>query len=258
MLHFLKGEDADFGLYYVVVHLILKLGTTDAWVRGPSAVFAVASVGAAGWCGVRWRGWSTGLIAAVLLAVNPFWLYSAQEARGYALALFAALLSTTALLGALRRPDRRSLQLYAGATALLLFASLFAILYVAAQAAVVAARRLARRLAPAWLVAVGVAMPLMAWMVLVERGQLSWIRRPAAGALPTVVARVEGGWPALIAVLAAAAWACRRRSAPIGDVWLVTDPEPATTPLPAGWADAALRPSPARRFGRIHVVLWSP
>jgi mannosyltransferase len=391
MLHFLKGEDADFGLYYVVVHLGLKLGTTDAWVRGPSAVFAVASVGAAGWCGARWRGWSTGVVAAVLLAVNPFWLSYAQEARGYALALFAALLSTTALLGALRRPGRRSLQLYAGTTALLLYASLFAFLLVAAQALVVAARGLARRLTPAWLVVGGLAAPLAAWMMLVERGQLSWISRPDVGALPAVVARVQGGWPAVTAVLAAAVWALRRRSAPIGGdgfgavlaagalvpalalwagsqwvpafvdryliaslgagtvlvagavtdlaarrgrviaatalavlvfagvgaelrleaqpfkvqdtraaarliaserrpgdtvyaanglwgaigrylpparggapatvngrVWLVTEPEPPTTPPPAGLADGVLRPSPARHFGRLQVVLWSP
>jgi mannosyltransferase len=391
MLHFLKGEDADFGLYYVVVHLVLKLGTTDAWVRTPSALFAVASVGAAGWCGARWRGWSTGLVAAVLLAVNPFWLYYAQEARGYSLALFAGLLSTTALLGVLRRPGRRSLRLYGAATALLLYASLFTILFAAAQAAVAAVRGFGRRLVPAWVVAIGLATPLMVWMAAVERGQLSWIRRPDVVALPTVVARVAGGWPELVAVVAAAAWAVRRRSAPIagdgfgavlaagalapalalwagsqwvpafvdryliaslgagtvlvaggvtelaarrgrvlaaaalavlvvagvgadqrlearpfkvqdaraaarliasgrrpgdtvyaasglwgaierylppapgngpvagtGRVWLVSDPEPPSTPPPAGLTDAALRPSPAWLFGRLQVVLWSP
>ena len=392
MLHFLKGEDADFGVYYAVVHLWLKLGSSDAWVRGPSALFAVASVGAAGWCGVRWRGWGTGVAAATLLAVNPFWLYYAQEARGYSLALLLALLSTTALIGALRRPDRRRLVLYGALTAALLYASLFAALYVAAQVAVVATRGLGRRLAPAWLVAAACATPLAVWMAAVERGQISWIRRPDVAALPTVVARVEGGWLALVAVLAALGWAATRRSAPFGGdgfavvlaagtilpalalwaasqwvpafvdryliaslgagtvlvagfvtelaarrgracagavlavlvvaglsaqlrlearpfkvedaraaarliasdrlpgdtvyaasglwgalgrylppehggssgppqpgrVWLVTNPEPPATPLPSGLASAALRPSPARRFGQLQVVLWSP
>jgi len=178
LLGMLRQTDANSGLYYLLLHFWLRLGHGQAWDRGLSAVFGIGAVGAAGWCGGRWRGPVAAVGAALLLAVNPFWLYYSQEMRSYSLALLLAVVSTGTLLGALRRPDRPRLAAYWVATTLLIYADLFSILFVASQAAVLFWRGQGRRLLPAWVATAICSAPLNLYMVIVERNQVSWLGRP--------------------------------------------------------------------------------
>ncbi len=79
-------------LYYALLHGWLALGTSDAWLRGFSALASCLVLLLAGiapariWpsSGARW--WTLGL-----LAVSPYQVYFAQEARMYSLATLLAL-----------------------------------------------------------------------------------------------------------------------------------------------------------------------
>ncbi|HEY5153571.1 MAG TPA: glycosyltransferase family 39 protein [Acidimicrobiales bacterium] len=77
-------------LFYLVLHPLAAVGASDAWLRAPSAVAALAAVVVF----VVWqrrRGWE-GLLAAALLAIMPFQLAYGREARMYGLLLlFGAL-----------------------------------------------------------------------------------------------------------------------------------------------------------------------
>ncbi|MEA2409958.1 MAG: mannosyltransferase, partial [Thermoleophilaceae bacterium] len=69
---------------------------------------------------------AAGLVAAALVAVNPFFVWYSQEARSYALLVLMAALSLLFLARALRNPTPRALALWAAAAALALLTHYFA------------------------------------------------------------------------------------------------------------------------------------
>ncbi|MFT4197594.1 MAG: glycosyltransferase family 39 protein [Pseudoxanthomonas sp.] len=78
-------------LYYFLLYGWGRLGGySEAWLRLPSAVFAVAALGLA-WHALRRRFRPTAAnFAAAVAAVSTFWFEQSQNARGYALAMLAA------------------------------------------------------------------------------------------------------------------------------------------------------------------------
>jgi len=204
MIRTLLRIDGQHGLYDLFLHVWLRFGRTEAWVRGLSAFFGVCAVGAAGWCAGRWRGPVAAVSASILLAFNSFWLYYAQEARTYTLALFLAVLSTAALGSALRQPSRSRIFCYGAITTLSLYANLFAVLFVASQALAVAAvrRHRWRALLPAWLGTALATAPLALYVSVYESDQVSWIQRPAFSDLLHAVSRYGEHKAGLVVLLA--------------------------------------------------------
>jgi uncharacterized membrane protein len=109
-------------LYFVLSYLWLKMfPTVNGWVsveaaRGLSALLGVLAVPMTFYLGwLAWRSRLAGHLAALLMALSPFGIYLAQEARHYTLAILwilgslACLVQTTHLLR-----DRRSLPLWLG------------------------------------------------------------------------------------------------------------------------------------------------
>ena len=92
-------------LYYYVLHFwIAAAGTTEFALRYPSALEGAAAV-AVLWAAVRSAGARTALIAALLAALSPFWVYYGQETRMYAQVTLLATVST-ALFMKVRAADR--------------------------------------------------------------------------------------------------------------------------------------------------------
>ncbi|GAB4379028.1 MAG: hypothetical protein Kow00121_32150 [Elainellaceae cyanobacterium] len=94
-------------LYFVLTHLWLKLfPTPDGWVsvwgaRFLSVVFGTLSIPAAFMLGrFAFRSRIVGQIAAALMAVSPFGIYLAQEARHYTLAMLWIMASLVCLIAA--------------------------------------------------------------------------------------------------------------------------------------------------------------
>src|SRR5512146_504375 len=81
------------GLYYTLLRGWMHLGQGEFVVRLLSVLPAVAAIAFVYLLGRRWFSEQTGLIAALLLAVNAFDVRYAQEARGYSLFAFLVVLA---------------------------------------------------------------------------------------------------------------------------------------------------------------------
>lgn len=114
-------------LFYVLAWVWAKLfGHGEAGLRSLSALFGTLTVPVAWRAGRELFSPVAGLIAAALVAVNPFFVWYSQEARSYALLVLMAALTLLFLARALRDPTPRALALWAAAAALALLTHYFA------------------------------------------------------------------------------------------------------------------------------------
>jgi mannosyltransferase len=115
MLSGVSNTESTPPLYYVLAWLWSKLfGTNEAGLRSLSALFGTIAVP------VVWRAareWFSsaraGLIAAALVALNPFFVWYSQEGRSYSLLVLMAALSLLFLGRALRERTARAFALWA-------------------------------------------------------------------------------------------------------------------------------------------------
>ena len=101
-------------LYYFLLMGWMRLGSSDAWLRSLSVIFAILSVFLIYRLGRRLSGEAEGLIAALLLTVSPLFINHAQEIRMYVVSLCLGLAGTLFLTDALltertQRPSQRAL-----------------------------------------------------------------------------------------------------------------------------------------------------
>lgn len=89
-------------LFYVLLSIWMRFGSSDAWLRSLSVVFAIISVFLIYRIGRRMLGENEGLIAATLLMTSPYFISHAQQVRMYdmsvCLGLAGALFLANALL----------------------------------------------------------------------------------------------------------------------------------------------------------------
>ncbi len=105
----LMTESTHPPVYFVLAHLWLKLFPTDGglvslWaVRALSALLGVAAIPALfGFSWLAFRSWLVSQIAAALMAISPFGIYLAQEARQYTLVTLLLIASLSCLVVAVR------------------------------------------------------------------------------------------------------------------------------------------------------------
>jgi uncharacterized membrane protein len=98
---------------------IRLFGDGELALRLPAALCGIAGVPAVYWLGKVTAGRPAALIAAALLAVSPFAIAYAQEARSYTLLMLTATLFTGAAYQLVAAPQSRSLAMIASGVALL-------------------------------------------------------------------------------------------------------------------------------------------
>jgi uncharacterized membrane protein len=176
----LHHQDAVFAVYYAAMHIWTALaGTSALALRAPSAMAAVATVFATGRLAQKRYGAVAGVAAGLSLALNPFFMFYAIDARPYAVAAMLGVLSTDALL---TDNGRQRWSSYAALTAVGVLAHLYFVLFVLAQIIGMActdrprARRAVLAAAPALLAAS--ALGAVGWT---QRHQINWLphTRPA-------------------------------------------------------------------------------
>ena len=94
---FLQSDRVRYGVPFFLLRLLLGLGLVgydEASVRLPFALIGVVTVPAMALCGRRLVGAWPAVVAAGLLAVNPWHIFWSQNARGYGLALLMAVAAT--------------------------------------------------------------------------------------------------------------------------------------------------------------------
>lgn len=88
----LRGHTA-VPLDYLITHLWIQAGRSEAWVRLPAVVWGILTLPLIFRLGRRLINPATGLLVMLLLAVSPFHVQYSQEVRPYALLVLGVVLS---------------------------------------------------------------------------------------------------------------------------------------------------------------------
>ncbi|WP_169950315.1 glycosyltransferase family 39 protein [Microbispora sp. H11081] len=233
LLELTRHIDGHFLPYYLLVHVWSFLGEAEWWLRLPSALAAGVAAGFLADLGRRLAGPRAGVLAAALFAVLPSVSYHGANARPYAFAAAAAVVSAWALHRVAEAPTGSRVRWYAVSVALLGCTHLFSVLVLPAQllAALLALprRTFLTRIVPA--TAVGcVPVAVLALVGWGERHAISWIQPHGPDVLlkfPKHAAGSELAGPALFALAVVGVVILLRRSVPWGALaagWLVLPP----------------------------------
>jgi mannosyltransferase len=186
----LRRVDIVHGLYYLLLHGWMAVGTSPAVLRIPSLIGMVAAAAMMVILARRLTGsgWA-GLFSGLIMVVTPSISYYAQTARSYALVFACVLAETLALLSALQAERAgaasgritRHWLVYGALVALSGYLNEMALLVVPAHAITVLLTRYGRRAVRRWAITSAVACMLAAPVVaisILQRGSADWIGRP--------------------------------------------------------------------------------
>ncbi len=112
-----RSDIGNSSFYYLLLHFWMEIfGLSDFSARLFSVVFSVLIIGATYLFGRRFFTENTGLIAAALVAIEPFFIAYSHQARNYSLTFFLTLLATSYFLRIIenKRDSRSTIYLYAG------------------------------------------------------------------------------------------------------------------------------------------------
>jgi mannosyltransferase len=122
-------------LYYLLAWVWSKVfGTGAVGLRSLSALFGTLTVPVAYRAAVEFGRPRAGLIAAALVALNPYLVWYSQEARSYALFVLFSAVALVYFARSVRAPSRTSLTLWVVASALALVSHYFAVFLIGPQA----------------------------------------------------------------------------------------------------------------------------
>jgi mannosyltransferase len=145
-LHVVGSSERSPPLYYLLAWGWSKLfGTGEVGLRSLSALIGVLTVPAAYLAARQLASRRAGLIAAALVAFNPYLVWYSQEARSYALLVFFLAWGLYLFARCLNDPTPRNLGLWAAASALALCSHYFAAFVVGAEGVWLLARGWPRR-----------------------------------------------------------------------------------------------------------------
>jgi len=123
-----------FPTYYMGLDVWLSLvGSSYQAARLYSSLWGLLGIVAIALLGVTLRNRRTGLIAALVLAFNPFHIYLSQTIRMYSMLICLSALSLTTFLRYRRRRTTLRLTAYVSITLLFAYTHVFAFFFVAAQ-----------------------------------------------------------------------------------------------------------------------------
>jgi mannosyltransferase len=204
----LSHTDAPLGAYYFLMHLwvrvplLIGLHSTDAWLRLPSALCAVAAVAMTVLLASRCFGPRVGTLAGVLLAVHPLFVFYAYDARPYGIVTLLTLVSTWQFIRTREQPTAGRLTAYALVATVTLYMHLFTALVLVAHGITLFRRPLHLwRWLVTWTV-VGVAAVPLAWFAMGQTSEIGWIPRASGSWIAGVFEKLGGSLAMLIPLAA--------------------------------------------------------
>jgi 4-amino-4-deoxy-L-arabinose transferase-like glycosyltransferase len=93
-------------LYYGLLHVWMKLGNSDAWLRALSIPFSLGCIVLTYLLSRRLLSASVGLLAAWIMTLSPLFVGYGQEIRMYSLSTFLGLWGTLILAEILQHPEK--------------------------------------------------------------------------------------------------------------------------------------------------------
>jgi len=237
LAHLLNIVDAVHGLYYLVMHVWVAVGSSPTVLRIPSVLAMTAAVALTAILGRRLTGsgW-VALFSGLIMALTPAITFYAQTARSYAMVVTCVLGATLVLLHALNAEAAgaagpvvaRRWIAYGALVTLGGYLNELSLLVLAAHAVTVLLARYGGRAVLHWAAAAaagaGVVLPLV-MISIRENGAVHWIARPGLVNLRilfrdyfgvTTAAAVLVLACAVVAVLPPAAWWGRLRRSGAG------------------------------------------
>jgi mannosyltransferase len=232
--HLMRARELNMLPYYLLLRGWIHFGTAEWIVRSLSAICSVAMLPLLYQLGVRLFGVRVGQIAVALLALHPYHVRFAQEARGYSLMLLLVTASTLLFVRATESSShsRKLWVAYVVISALAAYAHFYASFALLAQwvsIAIVRPRGFPwKRLAIA-VIAIGILLvPIAAFVLYGHADPAEWIPFPNERRVEFLVYSLLGGdntpgarvvaWPVYAVVLIAAgaaalrAWRGRERT----------------------------------------------
>jgi len=208
--------DGSPPLYYLTLHAWMAVfGASAAATHALSLTFFALAVPAAVWAAWRPFGPLAGGLAGALVALDPFTVYYADDARMYTLVLLLALLATGSFVRAFALRRRQHVAIFAVLLAALLYTHNWALFYAAAAGiAFVALLALApdrRGLLRDGALAFGAAALLYApWLPTLAfqaaHTGAPWSSEPSEAALPGALTQIlSGKLPEIIVLIVAGA-----------------------------------------------------
>jgi mannosyltransferase len=234
--HLMQTRELNMLPYYLLLRGWIHLGTEEWIVRSLSVICSIATLPLLYDLGVRLFSVRVGQMGVALLALHPYHIRFAQEARGYSLMLLLVTASTLLLVRATESSSRHPTAVwvaYVATSVLAVYTHFYASLAILAQWASLAFIRPGglptRNLALA-ITAIGMfLLPLAAFVLLGRADPAGWIPSPSVTRVEYLIYSLLGGdntsgvrraaYPAYAAVLltsgvvARAAWR-RHRSEP--------------------------------------------
>ncbi len=189
--------EANMAFYYFLLRVWLLLGDSEVWLQSLSVLFGVMTIPAVYALGSKFLHRKVGLIAAALLAIHSFHIDRSELLRSYSLLTLLVVLSTYTFLALLESSGRKGLwALYVLFSTLAIYAHTFAIFVLCAQWLAVIPGRI-KRLGVLKLLSAAAAMgilaaPLLAVMILENKGQLDWIPRQTLASTLNVLKGIVG------------------------------------------------------------------
>jgi mannosyltransferase len=192
LAHLVNNVDAVHGLYYLLMHGWVAVGTSPAVLRIPSVLSMVVAAGLVAILArqLTGSGWAA-LFAGLIMALTPTITYYAQTARSYALVYACVVGATLLLLRALRaeHDGRPALWPWVSYGVLMLLAGYLnemALLALIAHGVTVLLARYGRPAFLHWAVAAVLAAVLVLPLAVVsarEDAAVAWIPRPGPGSV---------------------------------------------------------------------------
>lgn len=194
--HAVSTSEANAGVYYALLKLWLPLGESEFTIRALSAIFGAATVPLVYALGRRLFGPIPAVAAAVLLATNAFFVENVQDARGYALATLLVTASSLLFVDVLQRPRWKQVAAYVALGTLAIYVHFFSALVLAGHLASVALfpRRVVplRHLVLSYLSIAIATLPLLAFTLVNNVGQIDWIPEPTWPGLARTIVMLAG------------------------------------------------------------------
>jgi len=199
-VHVMQARELNMLPYYVLLRGWIHLGTGEWIVRSLSAILSIATLPLFYRLGVRLFGTRTGRIGVTLLALNPYHIRFAQEARSYSLMLLLVTASTLLFVHATESSSRSSTRAwvaYVLTGVLAAYAHFFAILALLAQwvsLAIVRPNGVAWKRAALSAGAMCVLLaPIAAFVLLGHADSAEWISKPTLRRVEYLVYSIIGG-----------------------------------------------------------------
>ena len=217
LAHLLNHQDAVHGLYYLLMHAWVAVGSSPEALRIPSVLAMAAAVALVAVLTGRLTGSGrAGLFAGLVMALTPMISFYAQTARSYAMVLACVVGATLALVcalsaeaaGAVGRRAERWWLAYGALLVLGGYLNEMSLLVLAAHAVTVLVARYGRQVVRHWAVTAAVSAVIVAPLVLFslrQHGQVAWIPRPGLNALRILFHDYFGATTVIVVLLLACA-----------------------------------------------------